>query len=155
MNRFLAVLAGLSCTLALPACSRVRTQAEQYNLWKVRCYELSELFEKKLQFHPYHPMANHDADRCSSTNPDFHWDADKKNMHILVANFFYHYDIEVRRRALDMLESYHCERDNNCRKLARLFDQHISSSLSIQSPEWKTELHQRARDFYRYLLTKQ
>ncbi len=148
------LLALITLGIGLPGCQHTPTRVEVYNLWKLRCYELSEFYEDKLKTVPYHSMANRDADRCSTTDPEFQWDADKKNMHILVANFFYHYDMGIRRKALEMLEAYHCEKDKTCKQLAQLFDQHIAASLPFQPPAWKKELHQRARDFYRYLLTK-
>ena len=139
---------------ALPGCYHVVTRAEAYNRWKERCYELSRFYRPKLEHPPYHPTADRGADRCSTPDPEFQWAGDAENMPILVANFFYHYDIVVRRKAFDMLEAYHCERDKTCQDLAHLIDIQITATLEDQAPAWKTEFHQRARDFYRYLLTK-
>lgn len=144
----------LALAAALPGCQHEITRTEVYNLWKQRCYQLSDRYQKILEKAPYHPMADRDANRCSTPDPEFQWDGSQENMYILVANFFYHYDIEVRAKAFAMLEAYHCERDKRCQDLARVLDLHIAGSLSIQTTEWKTRFHQRARDFHRYLLTK-
>ncbi|MBI3542054.1 MAG: hypothetical protein HY075_02090 [Deltaproteobacteria bacterium] len=134
-------------------CAETRVvNVDNWNAWKETCYELSVKYQEKLKILPYHPFAARGSDRCSSPDPQFTWDVDAKNYHIIVANFFYHDDLKVRRRAFEMLENWHCDRDGKCGDLAELLDAHIRASLPIQSEAWKKEFHARLRDFWRHVL---
>jgi hypothetical protein len=97
-------------------------------------------------------IATQNADRCSTPDPDFQWDADAQNMDILVANLFYHREFKIQQKALAMLEHYHCKDDGLCGQLADLLDANIKATLPRQTPEWRAELHQHVRDFWRHLL---
>ena len=128
---------------------------DHYNAWRARCYELSKAYHERLLKAPYHSLADKGSDRCSDPSGEFRWDADELNIHILVANFFYHHNLAVRRKAYDMLEHYTCKPDKTCETLASLIDAHFHASIENQSPQWREEFSQKARTLHRKLVKEE
>lgn len=145
----------LTIALILFACS---TQAEatfdSYNQWKGRCEELSKSFKEKLSHAPYHPFADPDSRRCSDPKGDYSWEASPTNLNILLANFFYHHDVRVRQKALEMLEHYSCDPEKDCGEMARILDEHINATLDQQLLEWRSKFVTRARKLQRKVLNR-
>ena len=111
---------------------------ESYNQWKEQCRTLSSKMKSALEEAPYHIFDHHISPRCSDPSGEFYLPAEKATMHVLVANLFYFVRLEVRKKALQMLEEYNCKKDGSCDELADVLDLHVKATHLTQNEEWQT-----------------
>jgi hypothetical protein len=117
---------------------------EAQNYWKKTCRQISAEFRDRLPV-PYHQYANVEAIKCTDPTYFHVWPVKKDNIHVVVVNLFYHEKIPVRARALEMLERYDCSKENTCKLLVQMIDDHIKSAGMKQPDEWTRKFFDRVR----------